>query len=144
MNTLPTQIKVINLNRSIIVSNAHKLKKEFNLSFGEAQKQAWQQAKAIALITCLSLGYVEFTYIKGDGTIREAKGTTNKDLFVCPMEIFNTNDVTIGKNIVYFDTEAQSKRQCKIGRLVKIKRVLIYKEQTTYEKFTPKYFQKVA
>ena len=132
---IPTHIKIVSYNRSIITKTAHKYKAE-GLTWGEAQKRAWQEAKAVALIECLMLGVVEFSYIKADGTIRHAKGTTNKDLFVCSLEICNTGDfIEVGKNIAYFDFEAEYKRQCKIGRIQKIKRVLVYKRQAEHKQY---------
>lgn len=139
----PTQIKIIKYNRSVIMKNAYEIKRNQNISFGEAQKQAWQEAKAMTLIHVLALGSVEFSYVTTEGVIRMAKGTTNLDLYT-GSKIENSEDVAVGKNIAYFDFDKEARRQCKIGRLLKISRVCIYKKASEYQMFMPKYFSKVA
>ena len=59
-------------NRSKIVKIAHALKKVYKISFGEAQKIAWSNAK---LRVALHKGPVQFSYKKKNGELRQAIGT---------------------------------------------------------------------
>jgi hypothetical protein len=124
------QIKVVSFNRSVILKNAYAIKAAQNVDFGTAQRIAWQEAKAAALVACLWLGAVEFTYVKDGGEVRQAVGTMKRELY--DGETLNQTEVlSYGKTVRYFDCDVDilAARQCKIGRILKINRVCVYHSQ---------------
>lgn len=97
--------------RSKVLSLAHKLKAS-GLSFGEAQKKAW---KVIRLKEAMQNDIVEFTFIKKDGSLRAAKGTTSNQFFTYEKK---TDRTTPSHLVTYFDIEKQSFRCFKAANLV--------------------------
>lgn len=101
-------------SRSKILVIAHILRKKYNISFGEAQKISWKCAK---LKNALHQGIVGFTYMKKDGTFRNAIGTLHnvESLFV-GSDKFQNDILTLR----YYDLEKQAFRALKINNLVSI------------------------
>lgn len=100
-----------NSTRSKVLSLAHKLKST-GLDFGMAQKKAW---KVIRLKESMAKEVVQFTFIKKDGTIRNATGTTSNEFFTYQKK---TNKITPSHLVTYFDIEKQSFRCFKAANLV--------------------------
>lgn len=113
----------VKFNRSQILKNAHLIKNTEGISFGEAQARAWKEAKGNALSHVLKMGVVEFSFIKADGTLRNALGTMNLDLFT---PLFKTDrhsqkEITFNGTVVFWDLEVKEWRSTRVDRIVKIK-----------------------
>lgn len=76
-----------------------------------------QLAMSNELRCLMSIGEVEFSYQKKDGTIRNAKGTLN--MTEIPAEHIPTGDYTSNPlQFRYFDTEKQAWRSFKVENLI--------------------------
>lgn len=115
----------VKYNRSQILKNAYSLKVEKNITFGEAQRQAWATAKAEALKAVLQMGVVEFTFIKADGTLRRAIGTMNTELFepLFKTDAHSQKEITYTGTVVYWDLEVKGWRSTRVDRIKRIKGV---------------------
>jgi hypothetical protein len=65
-------MKVSNQIRSQVLKLTHAIIRNHGWNFSDAQKQAW---KIFRLKAEMRTGHVPFTYMKKDGTIRQATGT---------------------------------------------------------------------
>lgn len=101
-------------NRSKVLVLAHALVRVYKMTFGEAQKLAWKNAK---LRVALHQGAVCFTFMKKNGEERKAIGT-----------LHNVEHLLVGSNkfqndiftLRYYDLEKQDFRAMKINNLVSI------------------------
>lgn len=75
-NNNVTNIEMSKTMRSIM-SLAWQFVKQNGMSMSDALKCAWANAKLHFL---MRQGYVDFTFIKKDGSVRDAKGTTRLDI----------------------------------------------------------------
>lgn len=73
-------MKALSQFRSQVFSTAWKLVKETGISLSEALKNAWAQVKLQALRVSLSIGSVQVTFRKVDGTVTTPLATRNLGL----------------------------------------------------------------
>lgn len=101
-------------SRSKILKLAHALRKVFKMTFSEAQKIAWKNAK---LKRALHQGAVEFTYRKKDGSQRKAIGTLHNVLPLLVGSDKFQNDIF---TVRYYDLEKSAFRALKVNNLLTI------------------------
>ena len=102
------------MNRSTILTASWKVRKANPaLSWGECQRQAWAAYK---LKEAMQSRIVEFSFIKGGGEIRKAKGTLNGDLFQYKSK--GVSAPTSPDVIRYFDMGVGQWRSFRIERLI--------------------------
>ena len=100
------------------------------LSFGDCLRQSWAIVKANALKAALKMGIVYFSFIKADGTLRNAVGTMNLEYFT-PLFITDKHkdkEITYTSAISYWDMELNTWRSYRVDRLQKIGKINIYNE----------------
>jgi len=85
------------------------------MTWSACQVQAW---KAIRLRNALKLGVTAFQFVKTDGTVRDAKGTVNADLFTYQYKGGNSSDSPLV--VRFFDIEANGWRSCCADRILQI------------------------
>lgn len=101
-------------NRRKIMTIAHALKRVYKMSFSEAQKLAWSNAK---LRTALHQGPVQFSYKKKNGEVRQAIGTLhNIEPLLVGSDKFQSDILTLR----YYDLEKQDFRAMKINNLISV------------------------
>lgn len=108
-------IKNLKEIRSKVLKLAHSLKKEYLISFGEAQIIAW---KNIKLKIALHKGPVYFSFLKKNGQTRNALGTLhNVNHLLVGSDKFKQDNFTIR----YYDLEAKAFRAFKVNNLLEVK-----------------------
>lgn len=105
-------------NRSQILRNAHSIKKANNITFADAQRQAWKEAKSEIVKDLLSSNVVTFQFEKENGEIRTAKGTLCTMLFF--YENKGTQTIINQSTVKYWDLDANGFRCFKKSRFIKI------------------------
>ena len=85
-----------------IFKNAWKYAKELGITFAYALKRAWREFKLNAM---LNKGIALFTFMKKDGTIREAAGTRSLEIIPAEFHPKGTGKAS-DKVICFFDMEA--------------------------------------
>lgn len=89
---------------------AHAIKDRF-ATFGDALRHAWLVVKLkVKMINHV----VEFTFVKVDGSIRQAYGTLKASILPETKGIRTTPS----DNFTYFDIQRQQYRSCKIANIV--------------------------
>jgi hypothetical protein len=104
-------MKVTRTDRSKVASLANALHHQKGLSLSAAWKKAW---KVVKLKKQLNAGLANFTYIKKDGTLRQATGTTNSEFFNYTRK---TDRSYSALYVRYFDTEKNNFRQFAAERI---------------------------
>lgn len=99
------------MNKSIILTNANKIRKQCG-SLSLAFKKAW---KAAFIAKELKKGEYNFSYIKKNGELREADGTTNENLFEYERKTDRKPYVGI---LTYFDLDKDEFRSARISNLI--------------------------
>ena len=100
---------------SDIMLSAWNIAKKNSLTISDALKRAWRNASLKARLT---MGIVEFTFRKIDGTIRKACGTLKTELLP-PMK--REGGTKSNENVqVYFDIEKQMFRSFRKSNLITI------------------------
>ena len=94
-----------------LFKTAWNLVKNLGLSFSEALKKAW---KAFKLKSDMTTKAVYFQFVKKDGTIREACGTLNPNVFDYKYKGGKGNLSTIA----YYDLDSKGFRCFKVENLV--------------------------
>ena len=100
------------MKRTVMTTAWDYLKQGIFTSISEALKAAW---KAIKIKLALAQGIVEFQFVKANGEIRDARGTTSNEYFeYTPCGGREPkSDV-----IVYYDIDKGSFRSFRIERLI--------------------------
>lgn len=107
-------MKTTNTTRRAVAILANALFHQQGMSASDAWKKAW---KVIKLKAAMREGVAEFTFVKKDGSVRPAKGTT------LPSITGYTPDSTAPKRnysplyVRYFDTDRNGFRQFAAERL---------------------------
>ena len=110
-------MKFTNNIKSQIFTLAHAIKNANPaLSFSESLKLAW---KATKLKMLLRLGEVEFTFLKKNGEVRKAKGTTSPNLFEYTAKS-TTPRPTPNTLVKFWDCEKSAFRCCKVENLLSV------------------------
>ena len=115
-NNNVTNIEMSKTMRSIM-SLAWTFVKQHNMSMSDALKCAWANAKLHFL---MRQGYVDFTFIKKDGSVREAKGTTRLDILPNGALKGGMRTTDPKRFQVYYDDGKKAWRCFDRSRLVKI------------------------
>lgn len=103
-----------NINRSTVLSLAWQIRRTTSLTWSECQTAAWN---AFKLREALKAGVVNFRFTKADGSIREAVGTLDSNLF----EYEAKGEAKPNPMLVRFwDLEKSEFRCCKVEKIFKI------------------------
>lgn len=105
-------------NRSEILKKAYSIKNTEGVTFGEAQKRAWKEAKAETVKGLLSDNIVVFQFEKDNGEVRTAKGTLNTNLYTYQSK--GTQGAINTDIVKYWDLESNGFRCFKKCRFIKI------------------------
>lgn len=117
-------MKVI-INRSEVLSMAHRLKVAKGLTFGEAQKQAWKIVKAQTIKDLMKSALVTFYFLKENGEVRKATGTINGGVFSYQAKGGKVEVLALSHTsaVKYWDIDANGFRSFRVDRLLKIEAV---------------------
>ncbi|MBQ2176757.1 MAG: DUF2693 domain-containing protein [Alphaproteobacteria bacterium] len=115
-NNNVTNIEMSKTMRSIM-SLAWTFVKQHNMSMSDALKCAWANAK---LHFMMRDGFVNFQYIKKDGSVRDAKGTTRLDILPNGALKGGMRTTDPKRFQVYYDDTKKAWRCFDRSRLVKI------------------------
>lgn len=97
-----------------VMTTAWKIYRKYkNLPFAFALKLAWRKAK---MIWAMHTDNVNFSYIKIDGTIREARGTLQDS--VLPTRNTVGSHTTSPDLLYYWDLDRNGWRACRLERLI--------------------------
>ena len=94
--------------RKQVFTRAWELKRAKNITLGLALTIAWGEWRSTALVMRLKAGRTSFSFVKKDGTVRNAIGTT--DLGLIPSDFHPKGYGSSDKVITFFDLEKTSWR----------------------------------
>lgn len=105
--------------RAIMQMASILLKGRILATWKECMKSAWAAAKALLLKAELAVKTVKFTFLKKDGSVRLAYGTTMSEV-VSAYPFAGKETKSEAKLIRFLDTEINEWRCCSIDSILKI------------------------
>jgi hypothetical protein len=119
MTTTNNNVTNIEMSKQMksIMCLAWTFVKQHNMTMSDALKCAWANAK---LHFMMRDGFVNFQYIKKDGSVRDAKGTTRLDILPNGALKGGMRTTDPKRFQVYYDDEKKDWRCFDRSRLVKI------------------------
>ena len=130
-----------NYKAAMAMNMAKVLRKELELGKSEALTQAWE---LVHLRADLHVGMAYFTYVKEDGTLREAKGTLCADLIPAgdvPSDVCPKQRTKRYATFTYYDIDKKGWRAFKVWAFVEVQQRKVIKAYGEADRLS---FQKKA